>query len=97
MIERTQALGSGEAAHTKVTRPHYDSAGRLDAVTLPSGAVIGYGYGADGRVLTITVNGVVLVREVEYQPFGEVRAWTEPSGARWQRTIDLAPARRTPG
>ena len=88
VIERTQALGSGEAAHTKVTRPHYDSAGRLDAVTLPSGAVIGYDYGADGRVLTITVNGVVLVREVEYQPFGEVRAWTEPSGARWQRTID---------
>lgn len=88
LIERTQALGAGAADHTKRMGHRYDAAGRLDERTLPSGAVIGYAYGTDGRVLTITVNGVVIVREVEMQPFGEVRTWTLPSGARFRRTVD---------
>jgi RHS repeat-associated protein len=91
VLERIQALGNASAALTRTTQHHYDSAGRLDETTLPSGAVIGYAYGADGRVLTITVNGVTIVREIETFPFGEPRAWTEgPSanGFRYERSYD---------
>jgi YD repeat-containing protein len=77
VLERIQALGNATAALTRTTQHHYDSAGRLDETTLPSGAVIGYAYGADGRVLTITVNGVTIVREIETFPFGEPRTWSE--------------------
>lgn len=67
---------------------HYHQGDRLDERTLPSGAVIGYGYGADGRVLTITVNGVVVVRDIEYFPFGEVRKWKQGDGVDYERVFD---------
>jgi RHS repeat-associated protein len=91
VLERIQALGNASPALTRTTQHHYESAGRLDETTLPSGAVIGYAYGADGRILTITVNGVTIVREIETFPFGEPKAWTEgPSanGFRYERSYD---------
>jgi RHS repeat-associated protein len=91
VLERIQALGNASPALTRTTQHHYDSAGRLDETTLPSGAVIGYAYGADGRILTITVNGVTIVREIESFPFGEPRAWTEgasANGFRYGRSYD---------
>jgi RHS repeat-associated protein len=91
ITSRRQSLGDGSAALRKTTAQHYDAAGHLDALTLPSGAVIGYAYGADGRVLTITVNGVTIVREIETFPFGEAKAWTEgpnANGFRYQRSFD---------
>ena len=91
VLERGQRLGDGSAALVKTTNHHYDSAGRVDATTLPSGAVIGYAYGADGRILTITVNGVTIVREIETFPFGEPKAWTEgpnANGFRYARSFD---------
>ncbi len=91
VTSRTQSLGNGSVALTKSTGYHYDDAGRLDAMATPSGAVIGYAYGADGRVLTITVNGVTIVREIETFPFGESKAWTEgpnANGFRYERSFD---------
>ena len=80
-----QQLG---AANALPTDQHYDDAGHIDQRTLPSGAVIGYGYGADGRVLTITVNGVVIVRDIEYFPFGEVQRWMQGDGADYTSVFD---------
>ncbi len=80
-----QQLGN---ATSLATSYHYDAAGRLDERTLPSGAVIGYSYGADGRVLTITVNGIVIVRDVGYFPFGEVQRWREGDLTDYTREFD---------
>ncbi|HVJ61654.1 MAG TPA: RHS repeat-associated core domain-containing protein [Tahibacter sp.] len=86
-----QVLGSGGPALTRATTHRYDALGRLEASTLPSGAVVGYAYGADGRVLTITVNGVVVVKDVEYFPFGDPKSWSEGGAAgafRYERRFD---------
>jgi hypothetical protein len=93
VLERIQAIGSTSPDLTRTTQHHCDCdcAGRLGATTLPSGAVIGYAYGVDGRVLTITVNGVTIVREIETFPFGEPKAWTEgasANGFRYERSCD---------
>lgn len=88
VIAKTQAIGAApNAASTKTVAYRYDAQGRMDQATLPSGAVIGYQYGSDGRVLTITVNGQTLIREIEYFPFGEPKAWRYGSH-RYERTFD---------
>ncbi len=74
VIQKTQQLGSAPAL---ITQTHYNTFGQRDEVTLPSGAVISYAYGADGRVMTIAVNGVVIMRDVAYFPFGDPESWTE--------------------
>ena len=38
-------------------------------------AVVKYSYRADGRVVTISVNGVAITREIEYFAFGEPKSW----------------------
>ncbi|MDN5924872.1 MAG: hypothetical protein L0H70_07725, partial [Xanthomonadales bacterium] len=78
VTQKSQQLAANAAL---VTQTHYNAKGQKDAVTLPSGAVIGYSYGADGRTLTITVNGIVIVRDVEYFPFGDVARWIEANGS----------------
>lgn len=88
LTQKAQQLGSAPAL---ITQSHYNSLGQRDEVTLPSGAVINYAYGADGRVMTIAVNGVVIVRDVAYFPFGDLESWTEATisgGADYTRQYD---------
>ncbi|HJU39519.1 MAG TPA: RHS repeat-associated core domain-containing protein, partial [Tahibacter sp.] len=91
VVEWSQRLGNGSAALTRTLSQRYDAGGRLSERTLPSGAVVGYAYGADGRVNTIRVNGVVVVKDVEYFPFGPPKSWTlgdAPGAPRYRRTFD---------
>lgn len=89
VIAKTQQVGTNaDANRIKHVSYSYDAAGRHDQHVLPSGAVVGYRYGADGRVLTITVNGQTLVTDVEYHAFGGVASWRY-SGHRYQRQFDL--------
>lgn len=54
----------------------YDSDGRLQTLTLPSGNTITYGY-TDGKVTSLTLNGsTTILSNVLYQPFGPTRGWT---------------------
>jgi len=88
VTQQSQQLGSGTAL---ATTTHYNAQGQRDQVILPSGAVIGYAYGVDGRIATITVNGVTIVRDVHYFPFGDVQSWTEGSalgGPQYVRIYD---------
>jgi YD repeat-containing protein len=80
-FERIQTLGNASSALTRTTQHHYDSAGRLNETTLPSGAVIGCACGVDVWVLTITVNGVTLVRDIETFPFSKAKAWIDRANA----------------
>ena len=54
----------------------YDSSGRLQTLTLPSGNTITYGY-TDGKITSLTLNGsTTILSNVLYQPFGPTRGWT---------------------
>jgi RHS repeat-associated protein len=87
VINKAQTIGSV----TKTQTMRYKANGQLDEHTLPSGAIVKYSYRADGRVLTISVNGTEIVRDIEYFAFGEPKSWKlGPTGTdKYQRVFDL--------
>lgn len=85
-VTRTsQSVGSSAALAIDI---EHDDDGRRAGMTLPSGAQITYGYGADGRILRILVNGVEIVGEIEYFPMGQPKAWNHGSVGRYERDYD---------
>ncbi|MFZ2725171.1 MAG: RHS repeat-associated core domain-containing protein [Methylococcaceae bacterium] len=58
----------------------YDAVGHLISQTYPSGVKITYGYDAQGKINTITVNGQTLLKDLIYQPFGLPKSWTWDNG-----------------
>jgi len=54
-----ETVGSGSP---KALETSYLPNGQIDGHVLPSGAVLRYTYRADGRMLTIRVNGVEIVQ-----------------------------------
>jgi RHS repeat-associated protein len=87
--QKIQQLGDdGNAAARRILAHHYE-AGHLAESVLPSGARVAYVYGLDGRVQHVDVNGVRVVRDIEYFPFGEPKAWTTAAG-RYQREFDTS-------
>ncbi len=88
VTNKTQIVGAGANASTRTLATSYEANGRVEGHVLLSGAVIRYSYHADGRVLSIRVNGVEIVREVEYHPMGEVKSWRYGTSDRYQRVFD---------
>lgn len=77
--QRTEII-TGSGTQTSYTTYHYyDTHGRLNAITYPSGVAVGYGY-AYGRLMAMTVNvgGTVsnVVIGVGHQPYGAPSSWT---------------------
>jgi RHS repeat-associated protein len=71
VLSRQQSMGV-----TKALGYAYDSFGRLQTLTLPSGNTIGYGY-TDGKITSLTLNGsTTILSNVLYQPFGPTQGWT---------------------
>lgn len=66
----------------------YDTAGRLTSLTYPSGKVVSYGYNAQGQIAAITTDGVPLLSNVQYQPFGPAKSWTWGNGTPYSRSFD---------
>jgi len=88
LLQKIQQLGADSNTAGRKILGHTYASGHLEETVLPSGARIGYRYSANGRVLEITINGQTLVREVEYFPFGEPKAWNTAAG-RYERTFDI--------
>jgi RHS repeat-associated protein len=65
----------------------YNAAGQLATITTPSGQAIGYGY-ANNQITSVTVNGVPVLANATYFPFGEVAKWTWGNGQAYQRVYD---------
>jgi len=85
-VKKAQTVGTGTP---KVLSTSYQASGQIKGHVLPSGAEIRYTYRADGRVLTIAVNGVVVVRAIEYHPMGPVKSWRYGTGNdRYERQFD---------
>src|SRR4029079_12189172 len=71
VLSRQQSMGV-----SKTLGYAYDSFGRLQTLTLPSGNAITYGY-SDGKITSLTLNGsTTILSNVLYQPFGQTRGWT---------------------
>lgn len=84
---KTQQLGlNTNAAGRKSATFRYEN-GALRETVLPSGAQIGYRYASDGRVAELSVNGQIVVKEIEYFPFGEPKSWTTTAGS-YTRVFD---------
>jgi len=69
----------------------YNDQSQLEKVTYPSGKVIGYGY-LNGKVNQLTVDGVIVLDNVSYDPFGPITGWDLGVGAspkRISRDYDL--------
>jgi len=77
---------------TYTTSYAYDNEGRLSGMTYPSGRVLTYTRDALGRISQISSlhNGttVVLVNNVQYQPFGSVASYTNSAGKSYMRSFD---------
>ncbi|MDP1536434.1 MAG: DUF6531 domain-containing protein [Burkholderiales bacterium] len=76
------------AGVTRILAYGYDAAGRLASLTYPSGKTLSYGYDAAGRIAGISVDGVVLLANVQYQPFGPARSWSWGNGSAYSRSFD---------
>jgi len=71
----------------------YDSAGRMDGITYPSGRTVAYAFDALGRVNQVTTtkpgdSPQVVVQNVAYHPFGGVTGYTFGNGQAYSRTVD---------
>lgn len=92
VVGQAQALGNGSGGLERTIAHRYDAGARLERTTLPSGAIVDYGYGADGRVAHVSVNDVAVASDIRYFPFGEPKAWSQGAGGsafRYQRRFDL--------
>ena len=72
----------------------YDSAGRVDIVSYPSGATLDYKYNAAGQVerveLTLGAQVYTLASDITYAPFGAVEALTYGNGLLLSQPLDSA-------
>ncbi len=78
-LGRTLAKAQAVGSVSKTVTYGYNAAGQLSSITTPSGYIIGYQY-TNNRISTVSVNGMYMVDEVRYEPFGprevvEVGQW----------------------
>ncbi|MDD5114938.1 MAG: DUF6531 domain-containing protein, partial [Methylobacter sp.] len=66
----------------------YDGIGHLHTQTYPSGLQIDYGYDAQGRVNSLSINGQVLLNNLTYHPFGPPKSWAWGNGQAYTRSFD---------
>lgn len=83
IADRIQSSTITLASHTT-----YDSYGRVQTFTYPSGRVISYGYDAAGKVQEIRVNGQIAMTNISYAPFGGVQSWAWGNAQSYARTYD---------
>ncbi|WP_198683851.1 RHS repeat-associated core domain-containing protein [Peristeroidobacter agariperforans] len=84
VASKTQAIGSV----TKSVNYAYNSAGQLETLTPPSGIEVTYGY-TNNQITSIRVDGILMIEDVLYEPFGPVRGWTWGNGSLAVRQHDL--------
>ena len=76
-----------------VTGYSFDSAGRMDGMTYPSGRTVTYDFDGLGRVSQVSTTKPgdapqVVVQNVSYHPFGGVTGFTFGNGQLYSRTVD---------
>jgi len=82
VIQKQQTQG----AITQTTQYAYTN-GDLTQETTPSGQVITYSY-TNGKVTGIALNGIAVLNQVQYDPFGPITQWSWGNGTTAQRSYD---------
>ena len=85
LIQKKQTTGTV----IKTVSYAYDSFGRMNSITYPSGKVLTYGFDGQGRINSMALNGVNLVSAITYQPFGPAKSWLWSGGPLQTRLYDL--------
>lgn len=89
LLNKIQTVKFGARSFVQTLGYQYDNDGRLSQTIYPSGAQISTLYGVDGRPTEIRVDGVTLIQNIAYQPFGAVKGWTWGNGQVHTRSFDL--------
>ncbi|MFZ5558105.1 MAG: RHS repeat domain-containing protein, partial [Pseudomonadota bacterium] len=76
------------------TAYRYNSAGRRDRITYPSGTVVDFSFDALGRIAGITAtpaagSASTILTGAAYHPFGALKDFTHGHGAAYSRSFDL--------
>ncbi|MGQ5522387.1 RHS repeat-associated core domain-containing protein [Chitinimonas sp. PSY-7] len=63
----------------------YDTAGRLNKLTYPSGRIVTFFFDAAGQVSKVTTKQgtaaeKIIIQNLKYRPFGQVQSWTYGNG-----------------
>jgi RHS repeat-associated protein len=71
----------------------YDTYGRLDRVTYPSGRTVDYGFDALGRISSVSTtpsggSAATVASAITYHPFGGVKSFTFGNGQVYTRSYD---------
>ena len=91
ITSRREVASLGGTSTDFWTRYYYDSRGRLNAITYPDGAAVGYGYLYGQQTsMTLNVAGVVtnVITNTAYRPFAEASSWNFGNGVSRQLHYD---------
>jgi len=92
VVQKTVAINavSGDQTVQQIytTSYTYTLADRLQSITYPSGRQLVYTRDADGRIVSVSNNGTILVSNINYQPFGPVSAYELGNGISRNTTFD---------
>ena len=68
----------------------YSTAGKVTAITMPSGRVINYNYdGNKGRIASVNIAGNPFISNIAYDNFGQLISWNiENTGAKYSIAYD---------
>lgn len=89
LLNKSQTAKFGTLNYSQALSYQYDSQGRLNQMTYPSGTQVSTTYGLDGRPTEIRVNGNLLISNITYLPFGEPKSWVWGNGQTYTRSFDL--------
>jgi RHS repeat-associated protein len=67
----------------------YGPTGQLSQINTPSGQAISFAYNNNGQPSQININGLPLLTNVQYQPFGGLTEWTWSNATQSTRSYDL--------
>lgn len=87
LLSKSQTTKLSTVSFTHSLSYTYNSAGHLSTQTYPSGLQIDYGYDTQGRVNSINLNGLPLLNNLTYQPFGQAKSWTWGNGQSYTRNF----------
>lgn len=89
LTSRVQSIDGASIAMLYAWGASGPSTNRVVSVTYPSGAVIGYGYDAAGRVASISASGMTVLSGVTYNGDNNITGWRWGNGVAVERTYDL--------
>jgi len=73
------------AGQTYTTQYQYDSGGRLNQLTYPSGRIVNYTYDSVGHISSVTLTdttgtATVIASNIQYYPFGRLKSFLNGAG-----------------